>query len=107
MEKTLEPYPDWETTIRLLSWRRYNDRYRKKLIKQNKKLFDFHDDGLQTELWTEKHIEVPHQKEMLENCKTIAKWLYEGDPNKAMDKADISRWMVNISVIQCHSFRAI
>lgn len=23
----LEPYPDWETTIRLLAWRRYNDRY--------------------------------------------------------------------------------
>ena len=92
-ETRLEPYPDWETSIRLLAWRRYNDRYRKKLIKQNKELNNIHIDGIQTEWWVEKRIEVPLQKKMAENCKTIAKWLYEGDPNKAMDKADIYRWL--------------
>lgn len=92
-ETRLEPYPDWETSIRLLAWRRYNDRYRKKLIKQNKELNNIHIDGIQTEWWVEKRIEVPLQKKMIENCKTIAKWLYEGDPNKAMDKADIYRWL--------------
>lgn len=87
-ETRLEPYPDWETTIRLLAWRRYNDRYRQKLIKKNKNLYDIHTDG-----GTETQIIVPQQKKMIENCKTIAKWLYEGDPNKAMDKADIYRWL--------------
>lgn len=85
-EKRLEPYPDWETTIRLLAWRRYNDRYRQKLIKQN-------EEYIQSEMWGDKSIEVPQQKKMIENCKTIAKWLYEGNPNKAMDKADIFRWL--------------
>ncbi|MDZ7758074.1 hypothetical protein [Rhodohalobacter sp.] len=89
----LEPYPDWETSIRLLAWRRYNDRYRKKLIKQNKELHDIKTDGLPTEMWAEKRIEVPQQKKMIENCKMIAKWLYEGNPDKAMDKADIFRWL--------------
>ena len=89
----LEPYPDWETTIRLLAWHHYNDRYRRKLIKQNKELHNIDTDGLQPELWGEKCIEVPQQKKMIENCKTIAKWLYEGDPDKAMDKADIFRWL--------------
>jgi|GEM_PF-2776978 len=92
-ERRLEPYPDWETEIRLLAWRRYNDRYRYKLIKQNKELHDVDIDRYPPEKWPEKRIEVPYQKKMVENCTEIARWLYEGNPDKALDKADIIRWL--------------
>ena len=92
-KRRLEPYPDWETSIRLLAWRRYNDRFRKKLIKQNKELHGIKTDGVPTEQWAEKRIEVPHQKKMIENCTEIARWLYEGNPDTAMNKADIFRWL--------------
>jgi tetratricopeptide (TPR) repeat protein len=91
-KRRLEPYPDWETEIRLLAWRRYNDRYRYKLIKQNRELHDVDTDRFPQEKWPEKRIEVPQQKKMVENCTEIARWLYEGNPDKAMNKADIYRW---------------
>ena len=92
-EKQLYSNPELETRLRMLCWRRYNDPYRKKLIRQNKELYDIHADGLRAEWWGDKRIEVPYTPEMKDNCNTVATWLYEGNPDKAMDKADLLRWL--------------
>lgn len=85
--------PDLETHIRILSWRRYNDRFRYKLKRQNKTSLGQSIESIPAEDWPIKKIKVPKVPEMLENCNNAANWLYEGNPMKAMIKADLLRWL--------------
>lgn len=85
--------PNLETYIRMLSWRRYNDRFRNKLKRKNEKRSDHGIYCIPPEDWPSKTIESPRVPEMIENCNNAANWLYEGDPQKAMDKADLLRWL--------------
>lgn len=85
--------PDLETYIRMLSWRRYNDRFRNKLKRQNEVKSGSDIESLPPTHWASNKIEVPKVPEMIENCNNAANWLYEGNPYKAMDKADLLRWL--------------
>ena len=85
--------PDLETYIRILSWRRYNDRFRNKLKRQNEAKSGSDIESLPPTHWASNKIEVPKVPEMIENCNNAANWLYEGNPYKAMDKADLLRWL--------------
>jgi hypothetical protein len=80
--------PELETQLRMMAWRRYNDVFRDKLDSENSSRPSFFSKGEQ-----KASIEVPRLPEMMENCNNVASWLYEGNPDKAMDKADILRWL--------------
>lgn len=92
-QKRLVPDPDLETFIRLLSWHRYNDRFRHKLYRLNKKEHDIDARYMPPDHWAVRKIAVPRVPEMIENCNDAANWLYEGNPDKGMDKADMLRWL--------------
>jgi hypothetical protein len=88
-----EKDPDLETYIRMLSWHRYNDRYRYKLKRLNRKQHEQDIEVIPPDRWAIKKIKVPRVPEMIENCNNAANWLYEGNPKKALDKADLLRWL--------------
>lgn len=88
-EGRLDSRPDLETHLRMLVWRRYNDVYRNKLESQNHSWRNVFSKSNEKEA----SIEVPRIPEIMENCNDVATWLYEGNPDTAMDKADILRWL--------------